>query len=499
MDGSYDCDSAIGGVRVLLFADDIMTSSPFNLNSVEASDTDTTSISCSPIESKNELEQSPPSITNKPKRCLQEEQICKAVPSEIYTRGDRDKNDYDENDYENEQEGIDENQDAYLSESSSSLESSSLESSSLESSSSSSSSPAGSTSRSTEDLTTPTIPAFLNFMKNNEGFIPIDIQYSIPAMAIVILYCFAHLALYDVIIYLISYLTDIHPNPVVHNMFLMAFGFLLLRCSGGLWFWATCVDSDSYYYQFKATNNLRKKMAKKISAGPGPGPFGEHNRHDNDNDNTQKKNSQQVFTKLETAKRNILVKDTRILRWFKHQWTLSCIIQLFGFYCIYVPCSYFYSDTCMWYASIPRIELISGLPSLQKQNSINLSSVFRSMLIAGPSPLLSDLEMEMWGEGPVLKLDAVCSAEDTCPATNGNYTSDSEAAAMKTFLELSDSLYYADDEYLQSKVSSSSYYSFNGWYQAYFLTQYGQLAVSAVVFGLSFFLLTRMKINVFTI
>jgi len=309
-----------------------------------------------------------------------------------------------------------------------------------------------------------------------------------------ILYSLGHMAIYDIVAAVVAHMI-IHQNPMIQNMFLMVFGFLLLRVSGNIWFWSAAVDSDSYYYGFKAAKKLRREKAKADITTT------EYNESIKDHLTAKYESDEQILTKVEIVKRNVLAKDVKTLKWFKRHENVKMTLGTIGFYFIYIPCAYFYSESCMWLATIQRNELITDLPSLQttKDMKFNPSPIFRSLVLAGPSPLLNPDEMSVWQDKALLSLwkeDASLCEEETCPAGD---TSTSKDIMMKSLIAFQDQLYYADEAYIKSKISSYSFYSFMGYAPANFVSEKGSVTVSAVVFSLSFLLLTCIKVHLFNV
>jgi len=320
--------------------------------------------------------------------------------------------------------------------------------------------------------------------------LPIDIQFSIPAMAILVLYCFGHLSFFELTnLFLDSFGDCMHPRNA--NIIILAVGFLLLRLSGDLWYWTSLVDSEPLSKCFKATKQYRLRLAQestRISSSMG---------ESSDTVNCVK------LSKLENLKRAALIQDIHTMKWFKRHERLTMVISLLGFYFTYIPATFFYTETCLWFAALPRHEVISGLPSLKlTEGVINASPIFRSMLATGPTPLLSKDEMDIWME----KVGVVHTKPDMAlrheRASEGSFTSSTCSATngtLESFLALEDDLYYADAEYLNAKLSKASSGLFFGDPPAYFVTTKGMLVVNCFVFGCSMLLLSKAKVPFFAI
>ena len=97
-------------------------------------------------------------------------------------------------------------------------------------------------------------------------------------------------------------------------------------------------------------------------------------------------------------KRHALVKDAKIMKWFKRHPNVMVVSRLIGFYLFYIPCTYFYTETCMRFVAISRQELINSLPSVIQTEGVNPSPIFRSMLTVGLTPLLSQDDIDSWSE-----------------------------------------------------------------------------------------------------
>ena len=186
------------------------------------------------------------------------------------------------------------------------------------------------------------------------------------------------------------------------------------------------------------------------------------------------------------------------MKWFKRHPNVMVVSRLIGFYLFYIPCTYFYTETCMRFVAISRQELINSLPSVIQTEGVNPSPIFRSMLTVGLTPLLSQDEIDSWSEQARLtqpRTDMGLKREpmqdndsQSCSAMNG---------ILGSFLFLEERLYLEDDEYLQSRLSSYSYYSFLGEASAYFISPKGLFTISSVVFGFSLSLLTKTKVGFF--
>lgn len=511
MDELLDENSLVGAVRVFLFADDIITSSPFSHSNNEVQEAKQISFDSS-IEC--------PHLQNIVSPTSLQDGADKIIPTEIIISSDEEETGEIGDAFKHESVGEDALVSCEASSSSSSWSAS-------ESSSGSESSSESTSETSDDSMYKMSIPSFLNFLKNKEGFIPIDIQYSFPAMLIIILYSFAHIGFYDLATFIFTrYLSTIYPKRTVCNILNMTLGFIIMRCTGGLWDWSTeCIDSEPYYYQFKQLKTMRKQMGGDFLAW--------WTSNMNNNRGTQDANEKRrELTRVEAAKRSLLVIDTRTMKWFKKHWIMAYILDLFAFYCVYNSCYDFYSNDFLWFASIPRHDLISGLPSLTMipKDSMNTSPVFRNLLVPGPSPNLSEEEMKMWNGSQ--NISNICSAEscsatigihtdlsgdaaavknsivsnfttvtcstDTCPAVDENHPPRIiESASVKPFLEFAEKLGKADANYIYSKVSPTSYYSFYGWEETMFLNQYRALGVGGLVIGLSLLLLKAINVDFF--
>ena len=323
-----------------------------------------------------------------------------------------------------------------------------------------------------------------SYASRTMGPLPIDIQFSIPAMIILVLYCFGHVALYDLTAILVGGFIGLFTNQNIGNFASMAVGFLLLRLSGGIWFWSEIVESEPYYNLFKTAKRSRLQWAKKIKSA--------RDCSDEDSGDSFK------LSKMETLKGGLLVKDIHMLKWFKCHPNVTLVFGLLGFYFTYIPCNNFYSENLMNFVAVPRHEIISGLPSVKlTTEGTNPSPIFRAILTPGPTPLLSQDEMSIWKEqvgdpqpwpDMALRRERVCS--DTCSAINGT---------LDSFLALEDDLYYEDEIYLRSKISPDSYYAFFGNCPAYFITTNGQVFADSIIFGVSAFLLSKVNVNLFDI
>lgn len=343
----------------------------------------------------------------------------------------------------------------------------------------SSSTPSSSTSSS---LTSSPSMIFDKQSKNYKNCpLPIDFQFSLPAMLVMILYCLGHISLYDLFTQALSFSTRRFTNEIHLNIGLMATGFLLLRISGDIWYYSSgVVYSDSFYDQFRATKLFRLKLANKYVS--------------------QKKGKKIMDVRIQTLKREALVKDIKLQKFFKRHPKVALVSGLIGYYLIYVPCVYFYSETCMKYVAISRQDVINDLPSVKKQTEgVNPSPIFRSMLSVGQFPLLSQDEIDSWSDQAgvmqswpdmALRRERVYDNSQSCSAINGT---------LESFLALEDSLYYEDEAYLRSKLSSYSYYNFFGYGPAYFMSSKGWFAISSIVFGICFILLAKVNVAFFEV
>jgi hypothetical protein len=339
------------------------------------------------------------------------------------------------------------------------------------------SSSSSSASFSSSSLTsTSSIPAKHSPRTCNNQPLPIDLQFSLPATIILILYCLGHASFFDLMTQLVEFLTMGFEDLRKANLCLLATGFLLLRATGDIWYWSKIVQSFSFYNHYRKAMRFRFNLASRYNASS------------SDNENCGI---------IQNFKRKVLLTDVSTIHWFKRHPNLRMVLGLAGFYLFYIPCQYFYTETCMWFVSIPRQNIVSNLPSLKLSDGINPSPIFRSIVTMGPSPLFSEDEMNEWSKRvgvPQLWPDMVLRRErfstESCSAVNGT---------LESFLELEDELYYADEDYLRSVLSSYSYYSFFGWSPAYFISTRGLLIVSSTVFALCSILLAKAKVAFFEI
>jgi hypothetical protein len=332
-----------------------------------------------------------------------------------------------------------------------------------------------SSSFSSSSLTsTSSIPARSSSQICNKLPLPIDVQFSLPATAILVLYCLGHTSFFDVMSQIVDFVAKNYDDQRKVNLCLLLSGFLILRATGDIWYWSKVIDSMSFYNHYKITTRFRFNLAKEYRASSSDSLRGDV---------------------IQNLKRKILLKDISTLQWFKRHPSLKMTLGLVGFYLFYLPCQYFYMEACMWCVSISRHKIISELPSVKMSDGINPSPVFRSLVTTGPSPLLSGEEMEKWRDRvgvPQLWTDMVLRRErietDTCSAINGT---------LESFLQWEDELYYADEAYLKSTLSMNSYYSFFGWGPAYFISSRGYFIMSSLVFVLCSGLLAKAKVGFF--
>lgn len=314
-------------------------------------------------------------------------------------------------------------------------------------------------------------------MSNNDP-LPIDFQFSLPAIIIMILYCLGHASFFDLIMQSHDLLAAKFQNPTRLNIGLMAMGFLILRLSGDIWFYSSgVVDSKPFHNQFKETKLFRLKLANRYIALFKDKKKGEH--------------------KIEALKRHALVMDVKTMKWFKRHPNVMVVSSLIGFYLFYLPCVHFYNETCMKFVAIPRQDMINSLPSVKQSEGVNPSPIFRSMLTTGPTPLLSQDERDSWSkqagttipwDDMALKREPMQYISQSCSAINGT---------LDSFLSLEDRLYLEDELYLRSRLSSYSYYNFFGYGPAYFISSKGWFTISSLVFCFCFYLLTKAKVGFF--
>lgn len=314
-----------------------------------------------------------------------------------------------------------------------------------------------------------------------------------------ILYCFGHISFNELLDLALDHFGGaMHPRNLHLAIFII--GFILMRLSGEIWWWSSSVESDSYYESFKSTKRFRLNLCREIQMQSRlvKTKDGGHER------NTGKTNDIH-FTKLEKLKRAALVYDIKIIRWFKRHTRVAMVTSLLGFYCTYIPCNYFYQETCLWMTSISRHEILKGLPSSKMVGvriKNNPSPIFRSIAsgTVGPHPLLSKEEMNVWeddiGANKQKKPDMVLRRE---PFTSTSQTCSQANWTMETLLSLEDELYEADEEYLGIILSKFSYFTFFGDAPAYFVTTQSFVVTNLIIFTLSMFILAKAKIPFFEI
>jgi hypothetical protein len=152
-------------------------------------------------------------------------------------------------------------------------------------------------------------------------------------------------------------------------------------------------------------------------------------------------------------KRHTLVKDVKIMNWFKRHPSVMVVSRLIGFYLFYIPCTYFYTETCMRFVAISRQELINSLPNVIQTEGVNPSPIFRSMLTAGLTPLLSQDEIDSWSEQARLTQPRTDMGSKREPIQDNHSQAYSAMnGILGSFLFLEERLYLEDDEYLRSRL-----------------------------------------------
>jgi hypothetical protein len=147
------------------------------------------------------------------------------------------------------------------------------------------------------------------------------------------------------------------------------------------------------------------------------------------------------------------VKDVKIMNWFKRHPSVMVVSRLIGFYLFYIPCTYFYTETCMRFVAISRQELINSLPNVIQTEGVNPSPIFRSMLTAGLTPLLSQDEIDSWSEQARLTQPRTDMGSKREPIQDNHSQAYSAMnGILGSFLFLEERLYLEDDEYLRSRL-----------------------------------------------
>jgi len=300
--------------------------------------------------------------------------------------------------------------------------------------------------------------------------LPIDVQFTLPAYAIVLLYCLGHCAFSELCTLAIDNLACCCSSVLNVQIGMLALGFLLQRITGDIWYWSSLVDSDAFYDKYRETKRYRLMLARGLCMGGSKSPL----------------------TKSERAKRGILKKDIQIIKWFKRHEGCTMLISLLGFYLTYIPVDYFHKESCLWLAAIPRHEILSELPSTKlTAGGINFSPVFRSIVSAsGPSPLLSKEEVAFWDETVAVPQEIPDMALRREPIGPTNFCSGINGT-LESFLQMEDELYSEDEEYLKEHLSEFSYSTFFGDAPAYFISAKGIVAVNMFIFGCSVSLLLK--------
>lgn len=341
--------------------------------------------------------------------------------------------------------------------------------------------------------------------------LPIDVQFSIPAFAIAILYCFAHCAFFEIINISMDFLTVLVEEKTgfspstdrVQHVILLILAFLLLRISGDIWFWTSIIDSDEFYEKYQKSKRYRLTLARNLHS-----------------DSFLSESSNDQLPMMEILRRKIIRNDIRMLRWFKKHEYMCCLVSLMGFYLTYIPVTYFYQETCLWYAAEPRHEVLKNLPSTKKVKelggTINYSPIFRAIAsTTGPSPLLSQEEFQQWnkslGDTPLQRMpDMVVRIakeneddeenEESCISNFADaFNVDDEKYSIDTIITLMDEMYYEDEQYLQKTLSKFSYGNFFGDGPAYFVSDKGLMISSLIIFVASVSLLLGLKVPFFDV
>lgn len=325
-----------------------------------------------------------------------------------------------------------------------------------------------------------------------------------------------------------------------YQIVLFCMGLFVQRISGNLWFWSSIVQSKRFKLDFRAAKRYRQRLLRvsdHLFSNPSQKQDDELQQKLLQQDTTlnttttttaaatTKDNKSKTLQGLKRLMQNmslaILNVDLNVMSWFRRHERLTTFLGLLGFYLCYMPVDYLYREKLLYYLSIPRMELLNELPSLQRlpQGMVNPSPVFRSLVIAGKSPLLSEDEMNSFlnrfetTEAVLDDIDGViqvntCGSAGTCDYDEYYSEEDSDTDSntvtnddmnMESFTAFTSALNTEDENFLKNRVSPSSFGEFMGDYHSYFINERGVLLLNVVIFGSSVFLLTQAKVPFFDI
>jgi len=225
-----------------------------------------------------------------------------------------------------------------------------------------------------------------------------EFYHTIPCQIVMFLYCLAHTSIYELVSNIFLELTKNTGNDLPLHVLTLFASMLLPRLTGGVWTWA---NDDAYAaVKFDMHNRLRLRQL-----------------------------------------------DARILRWFRRHRAIRSVVDIVSLYLQYMAVSFF-----LQYYVVPalldvRDGVLSTLPS-SKLSVHFCTTRIQEMLGSGISASCSNIDLSGFAN------ENVCFDDSSQIVEDGPWCYDAE--------ELAEAMTAEDEQYLLSKVSVSSYYSFIG-------------------------------------
>lgn len=282
-----------------------------------------------------------------------------------------------------------------------------------------------------------------DLMKRND--LPIDVQFSIPSILILILYCIASLSFYSFCNEFLEVVYKTRPNMTLDRYYaiLFAIGLFILRLTGNLWYWTGECQGGRFYRVLKRSKRRRKAFVKSMI----------------------EQNTGRTKNRIISY---IIQLDTGVIKFFHRHNLLRGVLTVFAFNCIYISMYYVQSTKLQKYIAEPRDIYLKDLPSV-KYFSKNNQHIKSSMMYRALS--LDSLE------------DQQLESNASCQALSQD---------LVQFLQLQDELFLEDSNYLYQQLSSNSYYALMGDKSVHLTNQKKMLLYNGVLYLVCAIILVAM-------
>merc|ERR1712238_183013 len=340
-----------------------------------------------------------------------------------------------------------------------------------------------------------------------------DIYHTIPAVALIMLYGFASISIYEILSTAITHFAISWKNQTGFYLCLFFIGISVLRITGRMWVWLYYAEGHFECIRI-ARKNKRKLVKYRLL------------RLKEKNNMKEKEHWLMLLLDLEDKKQ----------RWFFHHKSLTDIVCFVAIYLCIISVSHFTHNVILPKTSDNRHSVMKGMPSLQMKNTYHgevsqtiiqerivtgepvvATCATRNMSAVSPENWHYFTEDEMnycwWEEQKILnekideELDSneTCAIMDTffntteinvCQVSSKNETSWVEKCA--TIEDWNRLLYNEDDFYLWSKTSVASYYSFMGDASAVIINTRDSLMIHSVISGIAVFCLYKLGIIIWS-